>query len=398
MEDRNMGFELAENAEGVVNIKVIGCGGGGCNAVNRMINSGVQGVEFVAANTDLQVINSSRAEHKIQMGAKLTKGLGAGSDPNVGEKSATESKEEFEQLLQGTDMVFITAGMGGGTGTGSAPVVAEIAKNMGILTVAIVTKPFNFEGKFKMKNAEAGIAKLREKVDSLIVIPNEKLKEVSQEKITLLNAFQIADEVLRQGVQSISDLILTSALINLDFADVSKIMKDAGNAHMGVGRAGGKDKAELAAAAAISSPLLETTIAGATGVIINITASPDIGLDEVDAASHKVIEAADPNANIIWGVALNNDLEDEMIVTVIATGFQKKKAGPAVTLETSEPAPASAPAVEPLNLFGATTSTPVEPEPTVFASPAPAPEPEVVDNAEDDEFDLDDVFDFFKKK
>jgi len=393
-----MGFELAENAEGVVNIKVIGCGGGGCNAVNRMINSGVQGVEFVAANTDLQVINSSRAEHKIQMGAKLTKGLGAGSDPNVGEKSATESKEEFEQLLQGTDMVFITAGMGGGTGTGSAPVVAEIAKNMGILTVAIVTKPFNFEGKFKMKNAEAGIAKLREKVDSLIVIPNEKLKEVSQEKITLLNAFQIADEVLRQGVQSISDLILTSALINLDFADVSKIMKDAGNAHMGVGRAGGKDKAELAAAAAISSPLLETTIAGATGVIINITASPDIGLDEVDAASHKVIEAADPNANIIWGVALNNDLEDEMIVTVIATGFQKKKAGPAVTLETSEPAPASAPAVEPLNLFGATTSTPVEPEPTVFASPAPAPEPEVVDNAEDDEFDLDDVFDFFKKK
>jgi len=272
------------------------------------------------------------------------------------------------------------------------------AKEMEILTVAIVTKPFNFEGKFKMKNAEAGIAKLREKVDSLIVIPNEKLKEVSQEKITLLNAFQIADEVLRQGVQSISDLILTSALINLDFADVSKIMKDAGNAHMGVGRAGGKDKAELAAAAAISSPLLETTIAGATGVIINITASPDIGLDEVDAASHKVIEAADPNANIIWGVALNNDLEDEMIVTVIATGFQKKKAGPAVTLETSEPAPASAPAVEPLNLFGATTSTPVEPEPTVFASPAPAPEPEVVDNAEDDEFDLDDVFDFFKKK
>ena len=392
-----MGFELAENAEGVVNIKVIGCGGGGCNAVNRMINSGVQGVEFVAANTDLQVINSSRAEHKIQMGTKLTKGLGAGSDPNVGEKSATESKEEFEQLLQGTDMVFITAGMGGGTGTGSAPVVAEIAKNMGILTVAIVTKPFNFEGKFKMKNAEAGIAKLREKVDSLIVIPNEKLKEVSQEKITLLNAFQIADEVLRQGVQSISDLILTSALINLDFADVSKIMKDAGNAHMGVGRASGKDKAELAAAAAISSPLLETTIAGATGVIINITASPDIGLDEVDAASHKVIEAADPNANIIWGVALNNDLEDEMIVTVIATGFQKKKA--AVTLESTESvAPAAAPAVEPINLFGGTVSTPVEPEPTVFAAPAPAPEAEVVENAEDDEFDLDDVFDFFKKK
>ena len=386
-----MGFELAENAEGVVNIKVIGCGGGGCNAVNRMINSGVQGVEFVAANTDLQVINSSRAEHKIQMGQKLTKGLGAGSDPTVGEKSATESKEEFEQLLQGTDMVFITAGMGGGTGTGSAPVVAEIAKNMGILTVAIVTKPFDFEGKFKMKNAEAGIAKLREKVDSLIVIPNEKLKEVSQEKITLLNAFQVADEVLRQGVQSISDLILTSALINLDFADVSKIMKDAGNAHMGVGRASGKDKAELAAAAAISSPLLETTIAGATGVIINITASPDIGLDEVDAASHKVIEAADANANIIWGVALNNDLEDEMIVTVIATGFQKKK--PVLKLDTMDEAENASD--ESVNLFGGTVATPVEPEPTVFA--APAAEVEAAEEVEDD-FDLDDVFDFFKKK
>ncbi|MBR5782668.1 MAG: cell division protein FtsZ [Clostridia bacterium] len=384
-----MGFELAENAEGVVNIKVIGCGGGGCNAINRMINSGVQGVEFVAANTDLQVINSSRAEHKIQMGQKMTKGLGAGSDPSVGEKSATESKEEFEQLLQGTDMVFITAGMGGGTGTGSAPVVAEIAKNMGILTVAIVTKPFNFEGKFKMKNAEAGIAKLREKVDSLIVIPNEKLKEVSQEKITLLNAFQIADEVLRQGVQSISDLILTSALINLDFADVSKIMKDAGNAHMGVGRANGKDKAELAAAAAISSPLLETTIAGATGVIINITASPDIGLDEVDTASHKVIEAADPNANIIWGVALNNDLEDKMIVTVIATGFQQKK--PALKLDAVEAAPA-----EPADLFSAPAATPVEPQTDVFAAPAPAEEPAAEEGGDD--FDLDDVFDFFKKK
>lgn len=388
-----MGFELAENAEGVVNIKVIGCGGGGCNAVNRMINSGVQGVEFVAANTDLQVINSSRAEHKIQMGTKLTKGLGAGSDPSVGERSATESKEEFEQLLQGTDMVFITAGMGGGTGTGSAPVVAEIAKNMGILTVAIVTKPFNFEGKFKMNNAEEGIAKLREKVDSLIVIPNEKLKEVSQEKITLLNAFQIADEVLRQGVQSISDLILTSALINLDFADVSKIMKDAGNAHMGVGRASGKDKAEMAAAAAISSPLLETTIAGATGVIINITASPDIGLDEVDAASHKVIEAADPNANIIWGVALNNDLEDEMIVTVIATGF-KSKSTP-VKAMTEVPAAVAPSAVEPLEIFAPSA---VEPEPVNFASPMPAEEVAPEEEEKEDDFGLDDVFDFFKKK
>lgn len=391
-----MGFELAENAEGVVNIKVIGCGGGGCNAVNRMINAGVQGVEFVAANTDLQVINSSRAEHKVQIGAKLTKGLGAGSDPAIGEKSAMESKEEIEQLLQGTDMVFITAGMGGGTGTGSAPVVAEIAKNMGILTVAIVTKPFLFEGKYKMKNAEAGIAKLREKVDSLIVIPNEKLKEVSTEKITLLNAFQIADEVLRQGVQSISDLILTSALINLDFADVSKIMKSAGNAHMGLGRASGKDKAAQAAAAAISSPLLETSIDGATGVIINITASPDIGLDEVDAASHKVIEAADPNANIIWGVALNNDLEDEMIVTVIATGFKSAKPT-AAKIETT----VNAGSAEPVDLFAA---SPVEPaaafEPVAPVAEKPE-EPAVTNDAPaqaEDDFGLDDVFDFFKKK
>ncbi len=395
-----MGFELAENAEGVVNIKVIGCGGGGCNAVNRMINSGVQGVEFVAANTDLQVINSSRAEHKIQMGAKLTKGLGAGSDPQVGEKSAVECKEEFEQLLQGTDMVFITAGMGGGTGTGSAPIVAEIAKNMGILTVAIVTKPFLFEGKFKMKNAEAGIAKLREKVDSLIVIPNEKLKEVSTEKITLLNAFQIADEVLRQGVQSISDLILTSALINLDFADVSKIMKGAGNAHMGVGRASGKDKATIAAASAISSPLLETSIDGATGVIINITASPDIGLDEVDAASNKVIEAADPNANIIWGVALNNDLEDEMIVTVIATGFKPNKVvAPKIetpVIETpAEPVDLFAPSpVEPADLFAPVTAAPAAP---AEQEETPVTEDKAAED-KDDDFGLDDVFDFFKKK
>ncbi len=319
------GFELAESTEGVVNIKVIGTGGGGCNAVNRMIASGTKGVEFIAVNTDRPVLDISRADKKIQIGTKLTKGQGAGSDPMMGEKSALESRDEIEEVLRGTDMVFIAAGMGGGTGTGSAPVIAQIAKEMGILTVAIVTKPFNFEGRLKMRVAEQGIAKLREHVDSLIVIPNEKLKDVSVERLTLLNAFQIADDVLRQGVQSISDLILIPGLVNLDFADVHKIMKDAGNAHMGVGRATGKDKAEIAAQMAISSPLLETTIEGATGVIINITGSADIGLDEVDVAAQKITESVDPDANIIWGAAFNNDLDDEMIITVIATGFDSDK-------------------------------------------------------------------------
>ncbi len=319
------GFELAESTEGVVDIKVIGAGGGGCNAVNRMIATGTQGVDFVVVNTDRPVLDNSRADKKIQIGMKLTKGQGAGSDPKMGEDSALESREEIEEALRGTDMVFIAAGMGGGTGTGSAPVIAQIAKDMGILTVAIVTKPFNFEGRQKMRVAEEGIAKLRENVDSLIVIPNEKLKFVSNERITLLNAFQTADDVLRQGVQSISDLILIPGIVNLDFADVHKIMKDAGNAHMGVGRASGKDKAEQAAQMAISSPLLETTIEGATGVIINITGSPDIGLDDVDIAAHKITESIHPDANIIWGAAFNNDLDDEMIVTVIATGFDGPK-------------------------------------------------------------------------
>ena len=288
-----------------------------------MIANGTKGVEFIAVNTDRPVVDISRADKKIQIGAKLTKGQGAGSDPKIGEDSAMESREEIEEILRGTDMVFIAAGMGGGTG--SAPVIAQIAKDLGILTVAIVTKPFNFEGRKKMSVAEEGIAKLRQSVDSLIVIPNEKLKFASSERITLLNAFQIADDVLRQGVQSISDLILIPGIVNLDFADVHKIMKDAGNAHMGVGRASGKDKAETAAQMAISSPLLETTIDGATGVIINITGSPDIGLDEVDIAAQKITESIHPDANIIWGAAFNNDLEDEMIVTVIATGFDSDK-------------------------------------------------------------------------
>lgn len=332
-------FDLAESTEGVVNIKVIGTGGGGCNAVNRMIANGTKGVEFIAVNTDRPVIDISRADKKIQIGAKLTKGQGAGSNPKIGEDSALESREDIEEMLRGTDMVFIAAGMGGGTGTGSAPVIAQIAKDLGILTVAIVTKPFNFEGRQKMRVAEAGIEKLREHVDSLIVIPNEKLKYASNERITLLNAFQVADDVLRQGVQSISDLILIPGVVNLDFADVHMIMNNAGNAHMGVGRASGKDKAEQAALAAISSPLLETTIEGATGVIINITGSPDIGLDEVDIAAQKITESVHPDANIIWGAAFNNDLEDEMIITVIATGFDSDKR---INAPVQETAPAQA--------------------------------------------------------
>ncbi len=316
-----MSFEMAADFESIVQIKVIGIGGGGGNAVNRMISSDVKGVEFIAINTDKHVLLQSQATHKIQIGEKVTKGQGAGARPEVGKRAAEESKEVISDALKGTDMVFITAGMGGGTGTGAAPIIAGIAKEMGILTVGIVTKPFGFEGKHRMDQAEAGIAELAQHVDSLVVIPNDRLKYFSQEKITLANAFDAADDVLRQGVRSISELIKIPGFINLDFADVSAIMRDAGHAHMGVGRATGKDKAEAAANAAVSSPLLETTIDGARGVIISITSSPDIGLEEVEAASTLISNAAHPEANIIWGVAFDDTLEDEMIVTVIATGF-----------------------------------------------------------------------------
>ena len=317
-----MAFELErEYDSNVPVIKVIGVGGGGGNAVNRMVKMGVRCVEFIAVNTDDHVLQYSNAPVKIKIGEKVTHGKGAGSKPEIGRESAEENRDEITAVLQGTDMVFITAGMGGGTGTGAAPVVAEIAKEMGILTVAIVTKPFAFEGKKRMAQAEAGIAALRDHVDSLIVVPNERLKYATETRITLKNAFDLADDVLRQGVQSISDLILIPGLVNLDFADVTAIMKDAGYAHMGIGYSQGKDKAEEAARMAITSPLLETSIDGAKGLIINITASPDIGLDEIDIASTMISEQADPDANIIWGSVLDENLEDEMSVTVIATGF-----------------------------------------------------------------------------
>ena len=318
-----MAFGLETGPDTVVNIKVIGVGGGGNNVVNRMVRSGAKGVDFVAVNTDKQALNVSSANYKIQIGEKLTHGQGAGSDPEVGRKSAEESRNQIAKALEDTDMVFITAGMGGGTGTGGAPIVAEIAKEMDILTVAVVTKPFGFEGRRRMQQAEAGIAELQDKVDSLVIIPNERLKHATDQKITFANAFEIADDVLRQAVQSISDLIRDTGFINLDFADVTAIMKNAGMAHMGVGRAAGKGKAEEAAKMAISSPLLETSIEGAKGVLINVTGSMDIGLEEVEQAASLVQAAVHPDALTIFGATFDETLDDEIRVTVIATGFDK---------------------------------------------------------------------------
>ncbi|MCI1966739.1 MAG: cell division protein FtsZ [Oscillospiraceae bacterium] len=346
-----MPFEIENDFDNIVQIKVIGVGGGGGNAIDRMVAMGVQGVEFISVNTDRQALYRSKATQKIQIGEKVTHGKGAGSKPEMGQKAADESREAIAAAIRGSDMVFVTAGMGGGTGTGAAPIVAEIAHDMGVLTVGIVTKPFEFEGRRRMEQAESGITALREHVDSLVVIPNERLKLVSEQRITLLNAFSIADDVLRQGVQSISDLIKLPGLVNLDFADVTAVMKDAGYAHMGVGQASGKDKAQEAANMAISSPLLETAINGAKGVIINITSSPDIGLDEIETASSMIASQAHEDANIIWGAAFDENMDDEMSVTVIATGFatssgepvaeepQEKQAKP----ESKEKEPVAAP-------------------------------------------------------
>ena len=321
-----MAFGLETGPENVVKIKVIGVGGGGNNVVNRMVRTGARGVDFVAVNTDKQALNVSAATYKIQIGEKLTHGQGAGSDPEVGRKSAEESRNQIAKALEDTDMVFITAGMGGGTGTGGAPIVAEIAREAGILTVGVVTKPFGFEGRRRMTQAEAGIEELKTKVDSLVIIPNERLKHATDQKITFANAFEIADDVLRQAVQSISDLIRDTGFINLDFADVTAIMKDAGLAHMGVGRAAGKNKAEEAAHMAISSPLLETSINGAHGVLINVTGSMDIGLDEVEQAASLVQEAVHPDALTIFGATFDETLDDEIRVTVIATGLMVQMA------------------------------------------------------------------------
>ena len=311
------------NQSGTANIKVIGVGGAGGNAVNGMVEAGLRGVEFIAVNTDKQALDVSKAEGKIQIGDKLTRGLGAGGDPSVGECSAEESKSEIAEAIKGADMVFVTSGMGGGTGTGAAPIVAEVAKEMGILTVGVVTKPFPFEGKRRMKQAESGIEQLKQNVDTLITIPNEKLLQVVEKQTSFSEALKMADNVLRQGVQGISDLITVPGLVNLDFADVKAIMLNAGVAHMGIGTATGENRAQEAARQAIHSPLLETSIEGAGGVLINITGGKDLGLLEINEAAELVQKSVDPDANIIFGAVIDEKIENEIIITVIATGFNK---------------------------------------------------------------------------
>ena len=356
-----MPITMETGPENVVTIKVVGVGGAGNNVVNRMVASGTKGVEFIAINTDKQVLAMSSAGQKIQIGEKLTHGQGAGSDPEIGKRSAEESRNNIAKSFEGADMVFITAGMGGGTGTGAAPVIADIARETGILTVGVVTKPFKFEGKRRMDQAMVGIEELLGKVDSLLIIPNDRLKYATDQKITFANAFEIADDVLRQAVTSISDLIKNTGFINLDFADVTTIMKNAGFAHMGVGRAAGKGKAEDAAKAAVASPLMETSINGARGVLVNITGSQDMGLEDVEAAANLVQAAAHPDANIIFGATFDDEMDDEIRVTVIATGFdepptagkteekpaQQEKAPadqlPTATREAAAPAPTPAP-------------------------------------------------------
>ena len=382
-----MTFEHDDSLECGVNIKVIGVGGGGNNAVNRMIVTNIRGVDFVSVNTDRQALRKSEAPNQLVIGEKITRGFGAGANPQIGERAAEESIDDIRTILEGTDMVFITAGMGGGTGTGAAPVVARVARELNILTVGIVTKPFAFEGKRRMEQAEAGIAELAQYVDSLIVIPNERLKEVSDVKITLQTAFNIADDILRRGVQSISGLINDSGFINLDFADVTSVMANAGFAHMGVGSANGKDKAEEAAREAISSPLLETSIKGAKGILINFCVSPDITLDDVNLAASIIANEAHEEANVIWGVTFDNELEDEIKITIIATGFEKK------------PEDAARTAGKRGSVFGdqqgiAKTAKPVE------SAPAAEPAKKVVRPAvksvpKDDD---DDLLSMFKKK
>ncbi|MBR5261800.1 MAG: cell division protein FtsZ [Oscillospiraceae bacterium] len=376
---------IPENGpENVVTIKVIGVGGAGNNVVNRMVASGSKGVEFIAVNTDKQALAVSNADQKIQIGEKLTHGQGAGSNPDVGKRSAEESRNDIAKCLEDADMVFITAGMGGGTGTGAAPTVADIAKESGILTVGVVTKPFGFEGKRRMDQAKHGIEELLGKVDSLLIIPNDRLKYATDQKVTFANAFEIADDVLRQAVTSISDLIKNTGFINLDFADVTAVMRGAGYAHMGVGSAVGKGKAEEAAKAAVASPLMETSINGARGVLINITGSAEMGLEDVEAAASLVQEAAHPDANIIFGATFDDDMEDEIRVTVIATGFEDT-----IAAKPAASAPIEAAVKE--ELFSAAS---VKAAQAVPVEPVKAPEP--VKATEEDPFES--IFKIFNSK
>jgi len=384
-----MSFVPETGPENVVTIKVVGVGGAGNNVVNRMVSSGTKGVEFIAVNTDKQALAISNADQKVQIGEKLTHGQGAGSDPDVGKRSAEENRNNIAKAFEDADMVFITAGMGGGTGTGAAPTIADIAKEAGILTVGVVTKPFTFEGKRRMDQAKRGIEELLGKVDSLLIIPNDRLKFATDQKVTFANAFEIADDVLRQAVTSISDLIKNTGFINLDFADVTCIMKDAGYAHMGVGLAVGKGKAEEAARAAIASPLMETSINGARGVLINITGSSDLGLEDVTAAAGLVQEAAHPDANIIFGATFDESMEDQIRVTVIATGFEESPNAPAAPKNAAE-------AVQ-SNLFSAASAM-AEQNAAKPAAAAPAAAPTTNGQAAAEEDPFDSIFKIFNSK
>ena len=379
-----MAKTIESGPDNVVTIKVVGIGGAGNNVVNRMVKTGTQGVEFVSINTDKPALSISAADQKVQIGEKLTHGQGAGANPDVGKKAAEESRNNIAQILENTDMVFIAAGMGGGTGTGASPVVADIAREQGILTVGVVTKPFSFEGKRRMDQANEGISNLLSKVDALLIIPNDRLKHATDQKLTFANAFEIADDVLLQAVNSISELIKNTGFINLDFADVTAIMKDAGYAHMGVGHAAGKGKAEEAARAAVSSPLMETSINGARGVLVNITGSMDIGLDDVEAAASLVQEAAHPDANIIFGATFDETMDDEMRVTVIATRFDEK---PTNSYKNPDRR-----AVDPASLFSGEKKA-AEPAPQTQPAPEPAREP--AKPAQDEEDPFIDIFKIF---
>ena len=384
-----MDFKAEAGPENVVTIKVVGVGGAGNNVVNRMVKAGTQGVEFVAINTDRQALAVSNADQKLQIGEKMTRGQGAGSDPEIGKRSAEESRNNIAKAVEDADMVFITAGMGGGTGTGAAPVVAEIAKDAGLLTVGVVTKPFKFEGKRRMDQANAGIKELLGRVDSLLIIPNDRLKFATDQKVTLANAFEIADDVLLQAVTSISNLIKNTGFINLDFADVNCIMRNAGFAHMGVGHAAGKGKAEEAARMAVASPLMETSINGAHGVLINITGSEDMDLEDVETAASLVQEAAHPDANIIFGATFDNSLDDEIRVTVIATGFEE--GGAAAQAAPAAAAAQAAPRAQGLFTGAAEKAAAAAP----VATAAPAAEP-AAPAAEEDPFDS--IFKIFNTK
>ena len=395
-EAKVMDFRAEAGPENVVTLKVVGVGGAGNNVVNRMVKAGTQGVEFIAINTDKQALAVSNADQKLQIGEKMTHGQGAGSDPEIGKRSAEESRNNIAKCIEDADMVFITAGMGGGTGTGAAPTVAEIAREAGVLTVGVVTKPFKFEGKRRMDQANAGIKELLGRVDSLLIIPNDRLKYATDQKVTLANAFEIADDVLKQAVTSISDLIKNTGFINLDFADVTCIMKDAGFAHMGVGHAAGKGKAEDAARMAVASPLMETSINGARGVLINITGSEDMGLEDVEAAANLVQEAAHPDANIIFGATFDPSMQDEIRVTVIATGFEEKPAEgeqPAEEKKAAAAAPINPvrPAAKPAGLFSGAA------EKAAAAAAVPPPlEEETETDAPEDPFDS--IFKIFNTK